>query len=238
MATPDDTKTGGSTPNAPDDSTARTRIRDAALNLFGRNGINRVTVRAIAAEARVSPGLVVHHFGSKEALRRECDAYVVSLVRGADPAGGDPAGGDPAGGEAPDGVMAGDATGLSAMLEAATPVRRYLARAFLDGAPEAAKLFDEIVEVTTAWLDDGVREGWARPTSNSRARGAIYVSWLLAPLAFADHLERVLGVEDLYETDATIEHARVALEMFTHGVFADERALGAWDTVAKERKNR
>lgn len=220
MAAPDD-----STPN---DSTARTRIRDAALNLFGRDGVNRVTVRSIAAEAAVSPGLVVHHFGSMEALRRECDAYVVSMVRGTDDAGH---------AQAPDGVMAGDATGLAAMLEVATPVRRYLARAFLDGTPEAAKLFDEIVEVTTAWLDDGVREGWARPTSNPRARGAIYVSWLLAPLAFSEHLERVLGVEDLYETDATIEHARVALEMFTHGVFADERALGAWDTVAKERKN-
>jgi AcrR family transcriptional regulator len=235
VAPPDDTTTGGSTPDpsTPDDSSARTRIRDAALNLFGRDGINRVTVRAIAAEARVSPGLVVHHYGSKEALRRECDAYVVSLVRGTD------AGSTDAGSEgAPDGVMAGDATGLSAMLEAATPVRRYLARAFLDGTPEAAKLFDEIVAVTTAWLDDGVREGWARPTSNARARGAIYVSWLLAPLAFADHLERVLGVEDLYETDATIEHAKVALEMFTHGVFADERALGAWDMVAKERKSR
>jgi TetR/AcrR family transcriptional regulator, regulator of cefoperazone and chloramphenicol sensitivity len=217
MAAPDD--------SAPNDPNARTRIRDAALDLFGRDGINRVTVRAIAAAAGVSPGLVVHHFGSMEALRRECDAYVVSMVRGT---GGE---------EAPDPVRTGDATGLSAMLEAGTPARRYLARAFLDGTPEAARLFDEIVELTTAWLEEGEREGWAKPTSSSRARGAIYVSWLLAPLAFADHLERVLGVQDLHETDATIEHARVALEMFTHGVFADERALGAWDTVAKERKN-
>jgi TetR/AcrR family transcriptional regulator, regulator of cefoperazone and chloramphenicol sensitivity len=214
---------------APDDTTARTRIRDAALDLFGRDGINRVTVRAIAAEVGVSPALVVHHFGSMAALRRECDAYVMSMVRGTE---------DPDRDDAAAGVMAGDATGLSAVLETATPVRRYLARAFLDGTPEAANLFDEIAEVTTAWLDEGVREGWARPTSNSRARGAIYVSWLLAPLAFSDHLERVLGVDDLYETDATIEHAKVAVEMFTHGVFADERALGAWDTVAKERKSR
>jgi AcrR family transcriptional regulator len=218
---------------AANDAPARTRIRDAALNLFGRDGVNRVTVRAIAAEADVSPGLVVHHFGSKEALRRECDAYVVALVRGDDGTGEHETGERD---DVADRVMSGDATGLTAVLDAATPVRRYLARAFLDGTPEAARLFDEIVEVTTAWLDDGERQGWARPTSNPRARGAIYVSWLLAPLAFADHLERVLGVDDLYETDATIEHARVALEMFTHGVFADERALGAWDTAAKERE--
>ena len=215
--------------SAPEGPTARTRIRDAALDLFGRDGVNRVTVRAIAARADVSPGLVVHHFGSKEALRRECDAYVVALVRGTGDAGRDD--------DVADRVMAGDGAGLSAVLDAATPVRRYLARAFLDGTPEAARLFDEIVEVTTAWLADGEREGWVRATSDPRARGAIYVSWLLAPLAFSDHLERVLGVADLHETDATIEHARVALEMFTHGVFADERALAAWDTAAKEREN-
>ncbi|GAB2482517.1 hypothetical protein GCM10027063_25770 [Promicromonospora xylanilytica] len=121
-----------------------------------------------------------------EALRRECDAYVVSMVRGTEDAGR-------AG--APDGVMAGDPAGLAGRLEVATPVRRYLACALLDGTLEAAKLFDEIVEVTTAWLADGERDGWARPTSDPRTWGAIFVSWLLAPIAFADHLERVLGVE-------------------------------------------
>jgi hypothetical protein len=32
--------------------------------------------------------------------------------------------------------------------------------------------------------------------------------------------------------------AGVALEMFTHGVFADERALRAWEKVEKERRGR
>ena len=34
-------------------------------------------MRAIAARAGVSPGLVVHHFGTKDALRAECDAEVL-----------------------------------------------------------------------------------------------------------------------------------------------------------------
>src|SRR5690349_12965167 len=112
------------------DFTARARIGNAALELFGSEGVNRVSMRAIAAKAGVSAALVVHHFGSKEGLRAACDQYVISLVRG-----------DP---DYP--VDLGDASGLAAMLQEAEPVRRYLARAFLDGSAEAAALFDEIVE--------------------------------------------------------------------------------------------
>ncbi|MGC7101251.1 TetR family transcriptional regulator [Amycolatopsis lurida] len=202
---------------------ARTRIRDTALERFGRDGVNRVTIRAIAADAGVSPALVVHHFGSMEGLRRECDAYVVASIRGD-------------GGDELEAAAAGQARGLSRMLDAAAPVRRYLARAFLDGSPEAAALFDEIVDLTSAWLTEGEREGRVRPTGHPRARAAIYVTWLLAPLAFDEHLTRVLGVEDLHDTDATLRFSRVALEMFTHGIFTDERALDAWDAVSKERE--
>ena len=50
------------------DLTARARIRDAAIECFARQGF-AVSVRAIAAHAGVSPGLVIHHFGSKAGLR-------------------------------------------------------------------------------------------------------------------------------------------------------------------------
>ena len=47
------------------DLTARARIRDAALARFGAEGIAGTSVRAVAADAGVSPALVLHHFGSK-----------------------------------------------------------------------------------------------------------------------------------------------------------------------------
>ena len=204
------------------DFTARARIGNAALELFGAEGVNRVSMRAIAAKAGVSPALVVHHFGSKEGLRAACDQYVISLVRG-----------DP-----DDPVDLGDASGLAAMLQEAEPVRRYLARAFLDGSAEAAALFDEIVEATGIWLERGTAEGWARPAEDPRARAALYVTWLLAPLAFGEHLSRVLGVADLHDLDATLRYSRTSLDMLTHGVFTDERLLAAWDAVAKKRGTR
>src|ERR1700734_3579299 len=59
-----------------DDLTARARIRDAAIASFATTGFD-ATVREIAARARVSPGLITHHFGSKETLRAECDSEVL-----------------------------------------------------------------------------------------------------------------------------------------------------------------
>src|SRR5690349_15898399 len=62
-----------------DDRTARAIIRDEALRLFAARGPDSVTVRQIAAAAGVSPGLVVHHFGSKEGLREAVDQHVLGL---------------------------------------------------------------------------------------------------------------------------------------------------------------
>src|SRR5690606_20135242 len=42
------------------------RIRDAAIVEFAAHGFTKSTVRAIAESAGVSPGLVIHHFGSKD----------------------------------------------------------------------------------------------------------------------------------------------------------------------------
>jgi AcrR family transcriptional regulator len=58
------------------DLTARARIRDAAIACFAEQGFD-ASFRTIAQRAGVSPGLITHHFGSKEALRAECDAEVL-----------------------------------------------------------------------------------------------------------------------------------------------------------------
>lgn len=59
-----------------DDLTAKARIFDAAIEAFARFG-NKASVRSIAEAAGVSPGLVIHHFGSKPALREACDQEVL-----------------------------------------------------------------------------------------------------------------------------------------------------------------
>lgn len=63
-----------------DELTAETRIRRAALALFAEQGYEATTVRAIAEAAGVSPGLVIHHFGSKDGLRDVIDSEVVAVI--------------------------------------------------------------------------------------------------------------------------------------------------------------
>lgn len=190
------------------DLTARARIRDAALARFGADGVAGTSVRAVAADAGVSAALVLHHFGSKEGLRQACDEYVL------------------------DGASA--EADLAELLQAATPVRRYLARSLLDGTESASALFDSIVARTESWLAGGEAEGWVRPTADARARAVTYVSWLLAPLVLGQQVGRLLG-GDPAETGVAVRGARAGLEMLTHGLFADDRYLSAFSEVHNGR---
>ena len=194
------------------DLTARARIRDAALARFGTDGIAGTSVRAVATDAGVSAALVVHHFRSKEGLRQACDDYVLDAIR--------------SGGEA-------STEALGEVLNAATPVRRYLARALLDGTDAASTLFAEIVDRTEQWLAQGETEGWARSTRDARARAVVYVSWLLAPLVLGGQVGKLLG-GDPAETTTAVRGARAGLEMLTEGLFTDDCWLTAFTEVEQK----
>jgi AcrR family transcriptional regulator len=66
----------------------------ATLDLVAAGGVEAATVRAIAARAGVTPGLIRHYFGSKEALVAEAfDALMARMTLTADasvPAAGTP----------------------------------------------------------------------------------------------------------------------------------------------------
>ena len=55
----------------PGDSSTRDGILEAARASFAEHGYDRATIRDIAARAAVDPALVIHYFGSKEALFTE-----------------------------------------------------------------------------------------------------------------------------------------------------------------------
>jgi|SRR5947207_1135896 len=63
---------------AAEDLTAYARIRNAALELFAQRGVAATTIRDVAQAAGVSPGLVQHHFGTKEGLRKAVDEFVLA----------------------------------------------------------------------------------------------------------------------------------------------------------------
>ncbi|MFE4974881.1 TetR/AcrR family transcriptional regulator [Kitasatospora sp. NPDC056651] len=57
--------------------TGRTALLDAAVRVVARGGLRQLTYRAVAQEAGVTHGLVVHHFGSRDALIEEAVAHAV-----------------------------------------------------------------------------------------------------------------------------------------------------------------
>ena len=65
-----------------EDLTARARIRDATLEHFTEYGFDRATIRDIARAAGVSPGLVRHHFGTKDELRNAITLNSVTALPG------------------------------------------------------------------------------------------------------------------------------------------------------------
>ncbi|MCB0924168.1 MAG: TetR/AcrR family transcriptional regulator [Mycobacterium sp.] len=75
----DTTVTAGRT--AGGDLTAKARIRNAALELHAAKGSDNTTLRDVASAAGVTSGLVIHHFGSKDGLRRAVQQYVVDQFR-------------------------------------------------------------------------------------------------------------------------------------------------------------
>jgi AcrR family transcriptional regulator len=165
-----------------EDLTARARIRDAALLQFAERGVKGATIRGIAEAAGVSPGLVQHHFGSKEALREACDAYSMEVVRSTS--------------ETPTSKMT-DPGFLSVVMRTTLPVRRYVARAMVDGSPAAAALFDEMVDYTERYMEHPAPGFGAPHASDPRAYAATLVAISLGPLVLHGHLSRVLGVEAL-----------------------------------------
>ena len=65
MTTQADRKRPGRPPGTSD---SRERILSSARDLFARNGIDKTSIRAVAAGAGVDPALVHHYYGTKQQL--------------------------------------------------------------------------------------------------------------------------------------------------------------------------
>jgi AcrR family transcriptional regulator len=212
-------------PDAGDDLTARARIRDAAITRFAADGVARATVRAIASEAGVSPALVIHHFGSKDALRVACDQHVAASIRERKSAAvAEGAGLDP----------------LAALRSASDgpPVLRYLATTLTDGSPHVAELLDDMIDDAVTYMAEGVASGMLRPTDDPRGRATVLVLWSLGALALHEHVERLLGVRLVDDPSEALAYLRPAVDILAAGVLTPAAATqmqAAFASKASER---
>jgi AcrR family transcriptional regulator len=203
-----------------DDRSTPARIRDAAIKCFADNGVADTTVRKIAEAADVSPGLVIHHFGSMDGLRSACDEHVAAVIRQ----------------YKSEAMVAGPNLDLLAALRkpGAGSMMGYLAKVLTDGSPTVATLVDDLVDDAETYMRDGVKSGILKPSENPRSRAILLAIWSLGALVLHEHLDRLLGV-DLTDPDVLTDPSIAAYlapiyEIYGSGVLSEafaERALAA-----------
>jgi len=196
-----------------EDLTARARIRDAALAEFGARGVSGTTIRGVAQRAGVSPGLVQHHFGTKDGLRAACDAHVLEYIRAETRSGLD------------EGNI-GEPAFIAEVYASSPPVMRYLARALADGSPGAAAVFDELVDLTERYLVD------SPGLSDARTRAIVYTSMRLGALVLHGHVSRQLGV-DLLGPEGASRVGLATLDVVAPELLPDGLAARVRDALAR-----
>ncbi|MFE0580709.1 TetR/AcrR family transcriptional regulator [Streptomyces sp. NPDC058874] len=176
------------------DRTSRAVMRDEALRLFAESGPDAVSVRQIAQAAGVSPGLVLHHFGSKDGLRQDVDRHVVAVfeaVLGEVSTHG-PEGAEQAGGQA-------HSLGAAVLrhLPEDSPVPAYLGRLLMSGSEAGRTLFRRLFEVSLRTLEEMERAGQAARGRDPQVRAAFLLVNDLALLLLRPRLTEVLGTDPL-----------------------------------------
>lgn len=138
------------------DLTAAARIRDAAIEQFGEHGFG-VGLRAIAEAAGVSAALVIHHFGSKDGLRKACEDYIAETIRG----------------NKSEALQSNDpATWFAQMaeIEEYAPLMAYLMRSMQAGGDLANMLWRRMIDNAEEYMAEGVRAGTIKPSRDPKAR--------------------------------------------------------------------
>lgn len=201
--------------SASDDRTARAIIRDEALRLFAVHGPDAVSLRQIAAAAGVSPGLIVHHFGSKEGLRAVVDQHVLDLF--------DAMLGEMTGPDAPDLYDAAATTSLAEAvtrhLPADSPVPAYLRHLLLDQGEAGRQLFRRLFETSRATLSTLTEAGMASPGQDPAVRAAFLLANDLAVLLLREQLTDVLGLDPI-SADGMARWGREVLSVYADGLRA------------------
>jgi AcrR family transcriptional regulator len=192
----------------PEDLTARARIRDAAMAHFGKHGYERATIRGIAETAGVSPGLVRHHFGSKEGLRDACDAFLIKTIRRLNE-------------HARDFRTPSEVNYVAAGRAAMRPYQPYLARALAEGS--AAPLFDEMVRLSEQWLAEADRSRPDPPDVDLRVRAAVGTAMSLSIVVLHQHISRAMGVE-VFSPEGDLLLARALIDIYSHPMLSLEDA--------------
>lgn len=203
-----------------DDLTAAARIRDAAIERFGEHGFS-VGLRSIAEAAGVSAALVIHHFGSKDGLRKACDDYIAEEIRS----------------EKSEAMRSSDPATWFAQLaeiESYAPMMAYLVRSMQSGGELGKMLMRRMVDNAESYLEEGVRAGTLKPSRDPQARARFLAitggGGFLMYLQMHDTPTDLRAVLRDYARDMLLP----SLELYTEGLMADSTMYDAFLSQARQ----
>lgn len=179
------------------------------MALFGAQGVAATSMRAVAGAAGVSPGLIVHHFGSKDGLVKAVDEAVIARI-------------ELALSEVP---IEGAGTELIALrgevvarfLRSQPALCDYLGRALVERTAASAELFRRLFRFA-ARDERLVAEGALRADTDPFWRAMHQVILIVGPLILRSLIERELGGELLSEENMT-RWLRARNDLLQHGLY-------------------
>ncbi|WP_120004119.1 TetR family transcriptional regulator [Nesterenkonia muleiensis] len=193
----------------PSDETvpADQRIIDAAIDLYGDRGFTAVSLRTIATQAEVSAPLIIHHFGSKDGLRRACDRYAAEIVNHFKT----------------EAVASGHDFTLEMMLgrvEEVQPILRYIIQSLVIGGPEIDTIMDVFVDHAVTYVAEAVESGLVKPATDERRRAVVLLLQGLGAIMLHRQMKRLLGVNPLDDSPSHFgTYLSAVMEIYTQGVF-------------------
>ncbi|MET9972653.1 TetR family transcriptional regulator, partial [Streptomyces sp. NPDC006356] len=135
----------------------REALLNAAVRVVARGGLRRLTYRAVAQEAGTTHGLVVHHFGSRDALIEEALAHAIRTSVSTSAL------------EPGTGKVADFSVGVSGMVTAGPDIQAFQYELLLEARrrpellPQIRALYDDYFDATERELSRMLPEGAGRP---------------------------------------------------------------------------
>jgi AcrR family transcriptional regulator len=197
------------------DLTGLARIRNAALESFARDGVAATSIRDVAKEAGVSPGLVQHYFSTKAALVEAVNEHVVRIAT--DAFADLSESGSP--------IEAQQELGdrVTAFVREHPTALRYVARSAADGEEAALEIFDAFVAIAQSQWQRLADHDLLRPDADLTWTALHAVVLVLGSVLLKDAVDRHLPQP--FFTPAQLERWNAASNaLFREGTY---RLVGA-----------
>ncbi len=184
--------------------------REAALRLFAANGIAATSIRAVAEEAGVSPGLIVHHFESKDGLCRAVDEAALDRI-------------ERAVASVPASERVGDRVEqqtqeIAIVIRDAPLLADYIGRALVERGTAGVALFERMAERARGGLQAAARAGNLQPGVDRRWAPLQLILLLFGPFLLRPLLEQDLG-ESLLSEGALERWMRANADLLRNGLY-------------------